>query len=278
MNRSMRCALTCLAFAAEPALARDQLEPNQVRIEYLAPKNPAHYHIHDRLKEARVLERIAEFLSAFRLPRELQMKVEGCNGTVNAYYEDATVQVCYEYIEYIYENTPKEPVTGGLKPEDYVIGPTVDVFLHEFAHALFDLLEIPVLGREEDAADLFSAYLQLRVGRNAARVLILGTAFLGYKEIQETMKKSLELKDFANEHGLPAQRYFNLLCMAYGFDRELFADAVVDWHLPPERAEGCENEYEQFHHAYQKLIEPYVDPQLLTSVRDAEWLQFVTQK
>ena len=278
MKRSVLCALTCIVFAAGATSAREELKPNRIRIEYLAPKNPAHQHIYDRLMQARVLERIAEFVSPFRLPRDLRMKVQGCDGTVNSYYEDSTIEVCYEYIEYIHQITPREPVTGGLRPQDYVIGPTVDVVLHEFAHALFDLLEIPVLGREEDAADLLSAYVQLQVGRNAARVLILGTAFLGRKEAEETMKQSLELKDFANEHGLPAQRYFNLLCMAYGFDRELFADALVEWHLPPERAEGCEDEYAQFHRAYQKLIEPYVDPQLLQSVRDAKWLQFAAQK
>jgi len=30
---------------------------------------------------------------------------------------------------------------------------TFDLFLHELGHAVFDLLKIPVLGREEDAAD-----------------------------------------------------------------------------------------------------------------------------
>jgi hypothetical protein len=39
------------------------------------------------------------------------------------------------------------------------------VFLHEGAHALFDQLRIPILGREKDAADQFVAF-----------ILILGSA------------------------------------------------------------------------------------------------------
>ena len=130
----------------------------------------------------------------------------------------------------------------------------------------------------EDAADLFSAYVQLKVGRDEARVLILGIAFLGRKEIEESMAKSLELKDFAKEHGLPAQRYFNVLCLAYGFDRELFADAVTHWHLPQARAENCEDEYETFDHGYQTLIEPHVDAELFRGVQARKWLQFEVQR
>ncbi len=32
-------------------------------------------------------------------------------------------------------------------------GPLLDTILHEVAHAMFDMLRVPVLGREEEAAD-----------------------------------------------------------------------------------------------------------------------------
>jgi hypothetical protein len=202
---TMLFAVACLVLSGGPAIAQKGrvLKPDQLRGEYVPPKNPAHQHTYNRLKERRVLERLSEFLSPFRLPRRLLMKVKGCDGEVDAFYQDYVITVCYEYLEYIRSNIPKEPVPGGLTPQDAVIGPTIDVFLHEAGHAVFDMLEIPVLGREEDAADLFSAYFQLQVGRQEARVLILGTAFPGQQEIQETMKKSLELRDYADDHGLP---------------------------------------------------------------------------
>ncbi len=52
------------------------------------------------------------------------------------------------------------------------------MFLHESGHAVFDLLKLPVLGREADAADLFSAYVMLQLGKEGARTLILGSAYL----------------------------------------------------------------------------------------------------
>ena len=58
-------------------------------------------------------------------------------------------------------------------------------------------------------------------------------------------KPSTKKNPFADEHGLPAQRFYNVLCMAYGADPKLFADLVEKEYLPKERAEGCDGEYEQ---------------------------------
>ena len=59
----------------------------------------------------------------------------------------------YEYLEDMWRsaNSFKRPPT--IARDDAFIGPFADVFLHEAGHALFDLLKIPLLGREEDAAD-----------------------------------------------------------------------------------------------------------------------------
>jgi hypothetical protein len=74
---------------------------------------------------------MAEFAAPFRLPRDVLMKIEGCDGKVDAFYDEGEITTCYEYIEYIYQNTPREPVMGGLRPEDAVVGPMVDLVLHE---------------------------------------------------------------------------------------------------------------------------------------------------
>jgi len=47
--------------------------------------------------------------------------------------------------------------------------------------------------------------------------------------------------------------------VAYGSDKELFADVVEKGFLPPERAEMCEDEYRQVDYAYRTLIAPHVD-------------------
>ena len=54
---------------------------------------------------------------------------------------------------------------------------TLDVFLHEVGHAVFDYLDVPNTGREEDVADQFAAYLLLQFAKSDARRLILGVAY-----------------------------------------------------------------------------------------------------
>ena len=273
MGRPMKAtiavaALISLAVLSAPAQAqrKSSLRTDQVRTEYVPPKDPKHQAIYDTLRERRVLERLRELLSPLRLPRRLTLKIESCDGVANAYYQDDTVTVCYEYLEFIQENAPKE-TSGGVTRRDALIGPTVEVFLHEVGHAVFDMLGVPVFGREEDAADLFSAYIMLKFAPEDAQRLIRGVAFLGAKEAKELQGKTPELKAFADSHGLPAQRYFNLLCIAYGSDQKAYAAAITRGELPEGRAEGCADEYAVLDRAFRKLIMPYVDQTLMRKVR-----------
>jgi Putative metallopeptidase len=48
------------------------------------------------------------------------------------------------------------------------------MFLHEVSHARFDLLHIPILGHEVDAADQVAAYVMLQLGKDFARTTIVG--------------------------------------------------------------------------------------------------------
>ena len=250
------------------------LRSNRIQISYVPPKNPAHESVFRLLKERQVLEKFKEFLSPLRLPRALGLKVEGCEGVSNAWYGDDAITVCYEYIDDILRNAPKETTPAGVTRVDAIVGPTLEVFLHEVGHAVFDYLSVPVLGREEDAADQFAAYLLLQFAKGDARRLIAGVAYSYYLDASKpTTKKN----PFADEHGLPAQRFYNVLCIAYGADSKLFADLVEKGYLPKDRAEGCDGEYEQVALAMKKLIRPYIDQTRAKQVRAKRWLRFDAQ-
>jgi hypothetical protein len=261
---------------SQPASAQKpaRFQPDRFQISYVPPKNPAHEPVLRLLKERQVLEKFKEFLSPLRLPRKLQLKLEGCDGVSNAWYEDDAITVCYEYIEEIFSNAPQETTPAGVTRTDAIVGPTLEVFLHEVGHAVFDVLKIPLLGREEDAADQFAAYLLLQFAKSDARRLIGGTA---YAYNVDASKPTTKKNPFADEHGLPAQRLYNLLCIAYGADSKLFADLVEKEYLPKDRAEGCEGEYEQVKYAVTKLIGPYIDPARAKRVREKPWLKFDVQ-
>jgi Putative metallopeptidase len=248
----------------------------QVSIRYVPPENPAHQQIYQDLKERRALEKLQDFLSPFRLPRTLEISLAGCDGEDDAYYGDDAITICYEYVEKLWKNMPAKTTPAGIAPMDTVIGPFVDTSLHEFAHALFDMFNLPVLGRVEDAADQVAAYIYLQLGQAEARRLITGTAYAYLTDARSddaplTPKEFAE--DFAEVHGMPQQRAYNVLCIAYGADTKLFGDFVTKGYLPKERAEVCEEEYEQVQDAYEELVTPHIDEALAKEIFNRTWLR-----
>ncbi len=264
------------ALNPEPLAAQksSNLRSDRIQISYVPPKNSDHEDLFRLLKERQVLERFKGFLSPLRLPRTLLLKIEGCDGESNAWYDDEAITVCYEYLSNILQNAPKETTPAGVTRTDAIVGPTLEVFLHEVGHAVFDYLSLPILGREEDAADQFAAYLLLQFADSDARRLIGGVA---YSYNIDALKPSTKKNPFADEHSLPAQRLYNVLCVAYGADSKLFADLVENGTLPNERATGCRGEYLQVAFAMKKLIRPYIDEARAKRVRAKQWLRFDLQ-
>ncbi len=256
---------------ASPVVAQAPAEStgDQIRISYGEPKNPAHRPIYDRLQKRRVLEDLRDFLSPLKLPQTLTLKIEGC-GAVNAYYSNGAVTICYEYIAWIHQVAQQVAASNEISPEDAVVGPFVDVLLHEVAHAIFDLLKIPLFGREEDAADQLAAFILLQFGNDVARRTIVGAALLFR---QMAVDQQPGTADYAAVHGLPAQRFINVLCIAYGAQPQLFADFVKQGFLPVTRIGYCRWEYRQIAHAFKTLISPHVDPVLQEKVRGRAWLR-----
>jgi hypothetical protein len=268
--RALAMALALSAADSAAAKAVNGARSDRIDIQYVAPKSPEHQQVLELVKEHRTLEKIQQLLSPLRLPRRLLIKTEGCDGVSNAYYDDGAVTVCYEYLDDVWKNVPEEPTPAGVAPIDALIGPVMDVFLHEAGHAVFDMLQVPLFGREEDAADQFSVYIMLKMEKDEARRLIMGTAYQYENDVQSSTV-SMPLHKFADAHGTPSQRYFNVLCLAYGADKELFADFVSKGVLPKDRAESCEDEYAQVEFAFDRLITPSIDQELASTLR-GRWL------
>jgi hypothetical protein len=258
------------------AVKTNQVKTNQVRISYVSPKNPAHQQVYELLKERQSLEKLQEFLSPFRLEWTLNISLTECDGEADAMYSDDTITICYEYIEELRKYMAAKTAPAGIEPIDTLVGPFVDTVLHEFAHALFDYLDVPVLGREEDAADQVSAYIYLQLSKAEARRLITGTVYAYMQEVQDTDPPTME--EFADEHSTPEQRAINLICMAYGADPVLFKDITALWGVPQYRIDICAEEYELISFAYQTLIGPHIDPALAEKVFDKSWLPEKTSR
>ena len=268
-------ALITAAFllAAGPAGAAPQQpksKANRVEVRYFEPAKPDHEPVYKLLMERQALEKLLTLLGPFRLPRTLVLQTRSCDGMLNAWYDGKAVTVCYELIDNIWKNAAETTTPAGIAPVDTLIGPVVHVFLHEIGHALFDLLAIPVLGSEESAADQFATYLMLNFEKDEARRLITGSAYQ-YKAEMASPTVTLARQQFSSEHGTGSQRFYNLLCLAYGADKELFGDFVTSGYLPKARADRCQAEYVQAAKAFAVLIGPHVDLKLAAK-QPKRWL------
>src|SRR5437764_15247557 len=83
---------------------------------------------------------------------------------------------------------------------EFVLGNTLFVLAHEMGHGLINEMNMPVLGREEDAADSFAIVSALKVGAGfSERVLI--EAAKGLVLSTKRDKKEGNTLAFYDEHG-----------------------------------------------------------------------------
>lgn len=284
MRKSMSLIIVAIAVASmssilTAAAPTGKAQPNRIRIEYVSPKNPAHQMLYDMLKERRVLETLQQIFSPLRLPKNLTIKTLGCDGLSDSWYETddsvPTVHVCYELLQDILQTAPTETTPAGVTPHDAVVGQLLFWVSHEVGHAVFDIFEVPIFGREEDAADQFAGYILLHFGKDQARRFV-GGAVYGFNELVNEYKQNPELKKrlekYSGVHGLPEQRFYNLLCLAYGANPTEFADVVENGYLPKSRADNCEYEFQTFQSAWRREIRPHIDLNMAKAVMDMTWL------
>lgn len=101
------CAVLVIA-ASAVSQSRAEDQPNRIIIEYVPPQDPAHQSLYEWLREQRVLEKSQKLFSPFRLPTDLVLRLQGCDGKVNAWFRRWSITICYEYLDDIRKNMPRE--------------------------------------------------------------------------------------------------------------------------------------------------------------------------
>jgi hypothetical protein len=271
---ALALALALLARLTGPALAQPgpppELKNSKIDFAYIPPKTAKYNAILERLKGRQFLEQLSEFVSPLRLPHPFYLVTAQCD-QANAFYnfEQWAIVLCYEWIELMDNMAPKagQPVSG-ITREDVVIGETVATVLHEIGHAAFDMLRVPLSGREEDAADQFAIFLALQFSKDVARRIVNGEAYFWFND-----RNPEAWAQYSDNHGTARQRFYNTLCMAYGGDPATFKDYVDKGWLPPERAVNCAAEYQQVRNAFAKTVLPFIDPELMKKVQARQWLK-----
>ncbi len=242
---SLRWLMFCLLLVAMPALARIEVRKAEL-------KGADYRELASELEKAGVLAEFAKGINEWiALPQTVGLRFAEC-GEANAFYDPSKREIwmCFELIEAYYTSL-EESYESEDELDDAVWNAFSVVLFHELGHALVDVLDLPITGREEDAVDQLAAWSLIDNADGDYAVL---DAALSYYVSGEESGNEFYASDFADEHSLDPQRYYNLVCWVYGSDPDRHQDLISEEWLPAERAERCPAEYEQIDKAWTRLL------------------------
>lgn len=128
--------------------------------------------------------------------------------------------------------------------------------VHEVGHVLFAQYDLPLLAREEDAADALASVLLLEYAENGAEVVLNAAEMFG---LESEDREGFDESDFWSEHSLDIQRYYASICHVYGSDPGEHVELInTEYGLSKERAEDCELEYERIRRSWLAVLKPYL--------------------
>jgi hypothetical protein len=195
--------------------------------------------------------------SAFELPNTLTIKgVNGFGGGPFYNPEDNSITLPYEFatvvLGVIAQSDPEE--------SEYEWGEAVgavDSFIlaHEFGHALIHNFELPVLGREEDAADGIATALLLLASEGSVYAADAAEFWINFSGRQNPPR----LAEYADNHSFDRQRADNILCWIGGAEEELLVAFVENEVLPESRAVSCPGEWELLRRSVEQVLEPHLE-------------------
>lgn len=241
---------------------------------------------------------LQEVSSEVRLPKNVPVTFKDC-GYANAFWdrEADAMTFCFELIEVMHKVYPAQaeqiPLLRQAGHNTVLKGTILFVLFHELGHGFVNMFDLPITGREEDAVDQFSALLLLstdpagssEVGTGMGVYVLYGALFFDAIATEAT---ELSRSDFADEHSLGQQRYYDLMCLMVGSNmdaygpmiapgllaalpeivaqpditpeeaREILAKYDDQNALPSARAVRCEDEYAKIKRSWDVLLETFV--------------------
>lgn len=200
------------------------------------------------------LEQLGQSLSedlnkTLRLPhRDINLHFRDC-GIENAFYSpsDSEITMCNELFFDIvseYDNEDSSLVYSAI-------------FLHELGHALIDQMELPVLGKNEDAADTIAAILAMDAfaetgddaSKGAASIFLLGDYLFSDEDLF-----------WGGVHSIGPVRQANLICWSVGgYPNLLIVEEVNDLYmLYGLDTRDCASEYHEANLSFYQLLGDYI--------------------
>jgi Putative metallopeptidase len=140
---------------------------------------------------------------------------------------------------------------------EFVAGNMLFVLLHEMAHATTTQLEIPILGKKEDAADFFAVTRLIKLGSGFSdRVLV--EAGKGFFLAGRRDTKTGDPVPYYDEHGLDQQRGYDVVCLMVGSGQDKYQHIADEANLPKSRQKSCTGDFADASGSWEMVLKPHL--------------------
>ncbi|HEX3875102.1 MAG TPA: DUF4344 domain-containing metallopeptidase [Solirubrobacteraceae bacterium] len=195
---------------------------------------------------------------SFKLPTNITIHV--VNAFVGPDYDPRTQTITLSYAFVNYEAEVLETNFPDLRHDDSEPGrelAAVDGFilLHELGHALISVYTLPVLGKEEDAADSIATVFLTRLVTNGAEYAFDAARFF---HALSARQRQLAPSDYWDAHSLDQQRAYSIVCWIAGSSAKSMHAVAKLGLLPRSRLDSCGSEYQQTVQSWVTLLSPHL--------------------
>ena len=197
---------------------------------------------------------VAAVDDALELPADITIQLGG--DPEGPYYDPETRTVEYPW-QFVAESRRLLAASGyaGAELDTAVVDATRFILHHELGHELIDVLDLPVLGREEDAADGFAAFTAVELEDDGELVIAATDLFAAF---DDEAGGELAEDDFFDSHSLDLQRFYSISCQVYGSDPDTYAGVIDGVGLSDERLDECPSEWEQVRTSWYDVLDEHL--------------------
>jgi Putative metallopeptidase len=251
---ALRVGLTKCAGSGETA----STSTGTIHVVYDQPANAANAQAQQVLRLGGTDGIAKGFTHSFALPTDITIHAVNQSVGPNWNPQTRTITLSYPFVLYI-ARTLKQNFAA-LRHDDYEFGQelaAVDGFVltHEFGHAVIALFGLPVLGKEEDAADSLAAVFFIKFVNGGAQYAFDAAKFF---HAMSARQRHLAPSDYWDQHSLDEQRADSIVCWVAGSSQQAYASVSKLGIIGQDRLQTCPAEYQQKVQSWTELLRPHV--------------------
>ena len=140
---------------------------------------------------------------------------------------------------------------------EFVTGNMLFALLHELGHAHIQEMGLPVLGREEDAADSYAIAALLKMATDVSDGVLVAATKGWFLDAERNVKENTAVP-YYDAHSVDKVRAYQIVCLMVGSDLDKFAKLADEVKMPQDRQESCAGDYSNASWSWDLVLKPHL--------------------